>query len=96
MPRLQAWESVKWHDILIADKKNNHRVKTSKMNKCAQERLKALNIYEDEILSLRLSGKVRLYGFAPEPPEGTFLILWYDIDHGDNDTCVYRSPKKYT
>lgn len=42
---------------------------------------------------VRITGKHRLYGFMRG---AVFNVLWYDLDHGDNDTCVCRSRKKHT
>ena len=39
----------------------------------------------DEVISLRLGGTIRLYGVRQI---SSCAILWYDDDHGDNDTCV--------
>lgn len=72
---------------------NHHFIPAQKLNKVARERLVDLKIYEDEIFSLRLTGTHRIYGIR----YGTVLfILWYDTDHGDNDTCVCRSHLKHT
>lgn len=93
LPRLTSFESMTWSDILVRDKKQNHSIPIGELNKCAVARMSELNIPEEEIISLRLNGTTRLYGFKST---ATFVILWYDAGHGDNDTCVCRSIKKHT
>ncbi|MHB1313947.1 MAG: hypothetical protein ACYCX2_00505 [Christensenellales bacterium] len=88
--RLQSFERQTWGEI-VGPKKDNHFVKVCNLNKCAKDRLKELNINEDELLSLRIEGKIRIYGLRPK---ATLFILWYDDNHGDNNTCVYRSRLK--
>jgi hypothetical protein len=89
-PRLQAFEMVTWADI---EGNGSHFVNVLSLNKCAQDRLKELKIFEDEIFSLRIDGTKRLYGLRPK---GALVLLWYDDNHGDNDTCVCRSEQKHT
>ena len=93
IPRLQEFERKKWQDILIGDKKNNHSIDVTRLNKTAIKRLSELNIEAESIISLRFEGRIRVYGYN----EGcVFKLLWFDLDHGDNDTCVCKSRKKYT
>jgi hypothetical protein len=77
-PRLQAFERQTWAEI---EGKENHFVNVLDFNKCAKDRLKVLNITDDEIFSLRIEGGKRIYGLRPK---GTLIILWYDDNHGDN------------
>ena len=93
LPKLTLFEKMTWGDILIASKKQNHTVEVSGLNKVAQDRLSELGIFRDELVSLRLNGTLRVYGYLSL---ATLVILWVDDDHGDNQTCVYRSKLKYT
>ena len=43
--------------------------------------------------SLRVTATHRVYGIMQD---SVFNILWIDLDHGDNETCVCRSHKKHT
>ena len=92
-PKLKSFETMKWCDILQTSKKQNHSIPICELNNCAQERLVELKLYYDDIISLRLDGTTRIYGFLVE---SSLLILWCDFHHGDNSTCVCRSNKKYT
>lgn len=92
LPRLRNWEKCRWKDIL-SDKTHNHPIDVKKLNKCARARLSALHIEAEAIYSLRLNGTHRIYGLINK---GVFNILWFDTDHGDNDTCVCRSYLKHT
>ena len=93
MPRLKEWEARTWNEILIHSKKENHSINTQSLNKIAQERLGELMIEAKAVISLRMSGTYRLYGYRMG---SVFYILWFDTNHGDNDTCVCRSRKKHT
>ena len=92
-PKLIDWEKMTWQDIFLAAKKQNHHIPTEQLNKRAMDRLKELQLFPEDLLSLRLGGTLRLYGFLSGP---VYVILWYDDNHGDNDTCVCRSYKKHT
>ena len=93
LPKLKEWETQTWGEILIRAKKQNHSIDAEKLNKIARDRLTSLRIEVDAVVSLRMSGTHRLYGYRIG---SVFYILWYDPNHGDNDTCVCRSRKKMT
>lgn len=93
LPKLQGFETQTWSEILVTHKKQNHSLNLADLNKAAQERLASRYIEAESLISLRLSGKQRLYGYMTGR---VFNILWYDDDHGDNNTCVCRSHKKHT
>lgn len=93
LPYLKNLETRTWNDILIYSKKQNHSVDIGKLNPVAQKRLEELYVEQDSIVSLRVSATHRIYGYHVGR---VFNILWYDADHGDNDTCVCRSKKKHT
>ncbi|MGX8698571.1 MAG: hypothetical protein ACSW8F_01400 [bacterium] len=93
LPRLQAWETKTWSEILVRDKKQNHALDLKELNKAAQERLASRYIEAESLISLRITGTHRLYGYMAGR---VFHILWYDDDHGDNETCVCRSHLKHT
>lgn len=93
LPYLQALEGRTWSDILIVAKKQNHSIEPESLSKAAQDRLFNRHLEAAMIISLRLTGSHRLYGYIVD---STFHILWYDDDHGDNDRCVCRSYLKHT
>lgn len=84
-----------WAEIMVKDKKQNHYVAARTLNPCAQERLDAMNfpIETTRLFAMHCSGRRVLYGLLEMP---VLYLLWYDPDHGDNDTCVCRSRKKHT
>ena len=70
-PKLKIYEENTWDEIRLYSHRrgqdsvsNNHYVSIQKLNKEAQDRLVELG-YSDrsEIYSLRLEGKIRIYGF---------------------------------
>lgn len=93
LPRLRALETQTWSEILVRDKKQNHSLEPHELNKVAQDRLASLYIEAESLISLRVTGDHRLYGYMTGR---VFNILWYDNDHGDNATCVCRSRLKHT
>lgn len=83
-PKLKEFEGMTWHKIdgITHGNKNkseNHFESIEQLGKDAQKRLRELN-YEDqtEIYSLRLMGKVRIYGFRDR---NCLDILWVDLNH---------------
>lgn len=93
IPFLKSLESQTWNEILIRDKKKNHSIQVKDLNKIAQERLIMRFIEAESLISLRITGKHRLYGYMTGR---AYNILWYDDNHGDNETCVCKSNLKHT
>lgn len=93
LPRLKALESQTWNEILVIDKKQNHSIDVEDLNKIARDRLEAKYIEAESLISLRVTGNHRLYGYIMGR---VFRILWFDDNHGDNKTCVCRSYLKHT
>ena len=93
LPFLQSLETMTWQEILNRSNNNHHLIKTNTLNKIARDRLYELHVEAEAVMSLRITGTHRLYGYL----EGAvFHLLWFDTNHGDNDTCVCRSRKKHT
>jgi hypothetical protein len=86
--KLAFLEQKSWSDILIVAKKQNHLVPVNNLCSKAQARLRALNINVDELLSLRLGSKERIYGILDQ---GVMSVLWWDPVHE-----VYPVEKKHT
>lgn len=93
LPQLRFWETMTLNDIFVVANKQNHKVDVASLNKCARDRLDELHIEAESLHSLRISGTLRLYGYLVG---NCYHIVWYDNDHGDNDTCVCRSAKRHT
>ena len=93
IPKLKSFEMQTWSEILVAANEQNHSISIENINKAAYNRLFDLQIECDSLISLRLSGTHRLYGYMQN---SAFCILWYDTNHGDNTDCVCRSHKKHT
>lgn len=93
LPRIQGLETQTWGVILLDGKKQNHSIDVKDLNKKASDRLVELYIEAESLVSLRLMGSHRIYGYMKG---AVFNILWIDLNHGDNATCVCRSHKKHT
>jgi len=93
LPRIISLESQTWSNILIESKKSNHSIPIADLNKCATDRLRYLGVDQESLVSISIDGTHRLYGFLSG---STYVLLWYDDDHGDNNTCVCRCVKKHT
>lgn len=83
-PKLQNFETMTWADVQAASGgrshgSNSHFVPVENLSKNAKARLDELKQDDvDELFSLRLSGKERVYGIR----DGRVLkVLWYDPDH---------------
>lgn len=77
--KMRSFENQTWHEIRIRNKSKNHHVQINQLCKEAQKRLSELHKEDyDELFSLRLSGKERLWGIIQD---GVFMILWYDKEH---------------
>ena len=93
IPKLESFETQTWSEILVKDKKQNHSLNLDSLNKVAKDRLADKYIEAESLISLRITGTHRLYGYMTGR---VFNVLWFDDEHGDNDTCVCRSHKKHT
>ncbi|SUU92201.1 Uncharacterised protein [Anaerococcus octavius] len=84
--KLSDFERMTWKEIVKqtgGPKKgtNNHFIGFKDLDKKAQNRLIKLNLVNlsDNLFSLRLNGRTRLFGFLDE--SGIFSILWLDKNH---------------
>jgi hypothetical protein len=76
LAELKQFETMNWVDIRAT---GSHNIQTFKIIKKAQNRLKELHLDEyDELYSLRLSGKERVFGIRQK---GVLRILWWDPVH---------------
>lgn len=86
LERLGQFERMTWGEI---EGSRHHSVRVVGICKPGRDRLAEIRQDDvDELFSLRLSGRIRLYGIR----DGRVLkLLWYDPLHE-----VYPSPKKHT
>lgn len=91
LPYMQALETRTWSEILVDAKKQNHSIQADRLNKVAIDRLTELCVEADSLISLRVSGTHRIYGYMDGQ---TYHLIWIDLQHGDNTHCVCRSRKK--
>lgn len=91
---LRNFERMTWGEIDKQTHDNgrssNHYVFLNDLCKEAQKRFLELKLeeYADQVYSLRLMNKTRIYGILRD---GIFSILWYDENHE-----IYPSEKKHT
>lgn len=91
---LTNFERMTWGEINKQThdngKSSNHPVRPYKLSKEAQNRFAELKLdeYADQLYSLRLKNKTRIYGILRD---GIFSILWYEEEHE-----IYPSVKKHT
>lgn len=84
--KLKSFESMTLHEIT---NKGSHNIKVNQIVKDAQKRLEEIKQADvDELFSLRLSGKERIWGIVDR---NIFKILWWDPKH---EICL--SSKKHT
>jgi hypothetical protein len=78
-----------WQEIRIRDKDKNHAIPVADLTREAQDRLAEIGQDDvDELFSLRLSAKERIFGILDE---SVMRVLWWDPDHR-----VCPSPKRRT
>jgi hypothetical protein len=84
--KLAQFETMKWAEVLST---GSHPLQVKHLCAAAQQRLQELHVEdEDELFSLRLSAKQRLWGIRDRH---LYKILWYDPNH-----TVYPVEKKHT
>lgn len=93
LPFMKSIEAMTWQEILSHSNNKHHLIVPDTLNKVARDRLATLHVEAEAIMSLRLTGTHRLYGYMDG---AVFHLLWYDPNHGDNDTCVCRSHRQHT
>ena len=96
--KLRAYEGQTWGEIQsdttgTSNNSKSHYINIEKLcdvNKKAGERLKELNLFDmtEQIFSLRIDGKTRLFGFITF---NVFSVIWIDSNHE-----VFPSKKKHT
>ena len=73
--KLANFESMAWSEILVKGKKRNHSIRVSTITSEAQRRLEAKSLALDEVVSLRLAAKERVFGYLDN---GVLVLLWWD------------------
>jgi hypothetical protein len=81
--KLSPFEGVTWGQIMSASggKKhgtNSHFVLTGQLSREAQNRLTEIGVSDDQLFSLRLAAKERLWGRLED---GVFYLIWHDPKH---------------
>ncbi len=76
--KLANFETMTWNEILVTAKKRNHSIAVADLSQEAQQRLEELGLGLDEVVSLRLSGAERVFGYLDN---GVLVLLWWDPDH---------------
>jgi hypothetical protein len=82
--KLAQFETMTWNEILVGGKTQHHSVPVSQLSKRAQDRLDTLfkgNVDVEELVSLRLSGRERVWGIRDQ---AVLSLLWWDPEH---DVC---------
>jgi hypothetical protein len=76
--KLAHFETMTWSEILVSGKKRNHSIKVSDITPEARRCLEAKALALDEVVSLRLSGAERVFGYLDQ---GVLVLLWWDPGH---------------
>jgi hypothetical protein len=76
--KLAQFESMTWNEILVKAKKQNHSIEVNRLCAAAQRRLSQRKIALDEVVSLRLAARERIFGYLDN---GVLVLLWWDPDH---------------
>ncbi len=77
--KLAELEANTWHEILVDAKHRNHTVLVYRLSPQAKNRLRKIKQDDlDELTSLRLSGRERVWGIREN---GILHLLWWDPEH---------------
>ncbi len=76
--KLAYFETMTWAEILVQGKKRNHSIEVSAITPEARQRLEAIGLGLDVVVSLRLAAKERVFGYLDN---GVLVLLWWDPDH---------------
>lgn len=78
--RLGALEKNTWREILTptVGKKIHHFIAVSRICREAQLQLEEKRLVTDEVVSLRVTGRARVWGILQG---STLLLLWWDPEH---------------
>ena len=77
--KLGDFESMTWSDILVTGKKRNHSIPIPDLIPEARRWLERKRLLLEKMVSLRLSGQERVWGYLAE--QGVFVLLWWDPEH---------------
>jgi len=83
--RLSGFEKQAWKNIIG---KESHFISIGDLTKEAQDRIEFLGLQYDELFSLRINSRERMFGIIED---GVMFFLWYDEKH---EICP--SHKKHT
>jgi len=86
IPRLHQFETMTWAEV--EGPTGSHFIDCQTLCKDAQDRLQKIQENTDQLFSLRLGGKYRLWGVRDL---ATLRLVWWDPDHS-----VYPTEKKNT
>lgn len=84
LPKLKDFERMTWSEIERQNGgkthgTNSHSIPCDRIIKKAQDRLSEMNMDDlDEIFSLRLEGKIRIFG---KRIGRVLQIIWFDFEH---------------
>jgi hypothetical protein len=76
--KLAHFETMTWSEILVTGKKRNHSIAVEDLCLQAQHRLEEVGLALDDVVSLRLSGPERVFGYLDN---GVLVLLWWDPLH---------------
>ena len=84
LPKLHSFEGMNWAEIKVVPKdgKNggnkHHNISIEDFTSQGKREYEKQNMHYDEMFSIRLSNKERLFGILEK---GVFHIVWYDPNH---------------
>ena len=85
IPKLQNFGTMTWEEV---KKTKSHFIDLDKCSKEARDRLGEMELEIEQLFSLRLDGKERIFGWEHK---SIFHVLWWDPKHQ-----VCPSQKKHT
>ena len=77
--KLGEYERLTWGEIKIQQADRNHLIGIASMSRAAQARLRQILPGVEELFSLRITGKKRIFGIIQD--HGAMLLVWWDRHH---------------
>ena len=77
--KLKEFEGQNWSQLTAT---GSHPISISTLHSSAQDRLQELRLDEyDELMSLRLTGRIRIWAYWVAGQENIMRLLWWDPEH---------------
>ena len=75
LKKLKHYETMAWSEV---EGSNSHFIPVNQIDKFAKDRLRNRHLFVEQLFSLRITGKKRVWGYREKK---IFYLLWWDPEH---------------